>query len=106
MSCGVVDYDAGNLTSVSTALKALGADFFVSSDPARLNEGERIIFPGVGEASYAMEILHTRGLDRFLVEFAASGRPLLGICLGCQIVLKTGPGLECEGFPLHRRPHP
>jgi imidazole glycerol-phosphate synthase subunit HisH len=100
MSCGVVDYNAGNLTSVSTALKALGADFFVSSDPARLEACERIIFPGVGEASYAMEILARRGLDRFLIEYAATGRPLLGICLGCQIVLERSEegDTECLGL--------
>lgn len=89
MKCGVVDYDAGNLTSVSTALKALGVDFFISSEPAELATCGRLIFPGVGEASYAMDILRKRGLDTFLIDFAASGKPLLGICLGCQIILES-----------------
>jgi glutamine amidotransferase len=87
MKTGVVDYDAGNLTSVSTALGFLGADFIVSKDPEVLMKCDRLIFPGVGEAAYAMNILEERGLDTFLRDFAASGRPLLGICLGCQIIL-------------------
>lgn len=97
---GVVDYDAGNLKSVSTALRYLGADFTVSADPEVLMECGRLIFPGVGEAAYAMEILKERTLDSLLIDFAASGRPLLGICLGCQIVLSRSEEREtrCLGI--------
>jgi imidazole glycerol-phosphate synthase subunit HisH len=100
MKVGVVDYDAGNLTSVSTALKALNTEFTVSGDPKTLEGCDRLIFPGVGEANYAMKILTERGLDLFLPKYAASGRPLLGICLGCQIILSysTENDTDCLGI--------
>ncbi len=82
----VVDYDAGNLTSVETALRYLDADFIISSDPKTILESDKVIFPGVGEARHAMGILSTRGLDEALIRFAATGKPLFGICLGCQIL--------------------
>ena len=84
----VVDYDAGNLKSVETALVKLGADFFISSDPAELSRGDKMLFPGVGEAAQAMNHLEKTGLDRVIREFAASGRPLMGICLGSQILFE------------------
>jgi len=82
----VVDYQAGNLKSVETALRYLGADFFISSDPDLILKSDKVIFPGVGEARHAMEVLSARGLDDALISFAASGKPLFGICLGCQIL--------------------
>ena len=84
----VVDYDAGNLKSVETALKHLGADFIITRSPEELLESDKVIFPGVGEASHAMSVLKKYSLDTALVDFASSGRPLLGICLGCQILLE------------------
>ena len=82
---GIVDYEAGNLKSVETAMKHLGADFFISQDPEKLLRADRMIFPGVGEAKSSMAVLKRTGLDKAVIEFAASGRPLFGICLGCQI---------------------
>lgn len=82
----VVDYEAGNLTSVETALRYLGASFRISSDPETLLDSDKVIFPGVGEARHAMGVLSSRGLDQALVEFASTGKPLFGICLGCQIL--------------------
>ncbi|WP_020612789.1 imidazole glycerol phosphate synthase subunit HisH [Sediminispirochaeta bajacaliforniensis] len=87
MKVGVIDYDAGNLASVSTALRFLGADFIVSPDHRELDRCDRLIFPGVGEAFHAMHVLRERSLDTLLQRYAASGRPLLGICIGCQLVL-------------------
>jgi glutamine amidotransferase len=84
---GVVDYEAGNLRSVETALSRLGADYTVSQDPETLLRSDRVIFPGVGEARAAMETLRSRGLEGALVEFATKGKLLLGICIGCQIAL-------------------
>ncbi|MCF7915352.1 MAG: imidazole glycerol phosphate synthase subunit HisH [Spirochaetaceae bacterium] len=84
---GVVDYDAGNLTSVTTALKFLEADYIISSRPEELEETEQLIFPGVGEARTAMQNLRSRGLDQFMRDYFQSGRQMLGICLGSQIVL-------------------
>jgi imidazole glycerol-phosphate synthase subunit HisH len=82
----VIDYDAGNLTSVETALRHLGAVYQVSSDPGIVARSDKVIFPGVGEARHAMSTLSASGMDKALVEFAATGKPLLGICLGCQIL--------------------
>ena len=85
---GVVDYGAGNLRSVERALRALDARFFTSADPDRLARAERLVFPGVGEARAAMDVLRSRGLDQAIADFDRSGRPLLGICIGAQVVLQ------------------
>jgi len=84
---GIVDYKAGNLRSVELALNYLSIDFIVSDDPVKLKEVDRLVFPGVGEARSAMEVLNTTGLDHLIIDFAESGKPLLGICLGCQILM-------------------
>ena len=89
MKIGIIDYDAGNLKSVETALNFLGGDYFVSSDPEELLKSDKLIFPGVGEASASMRILKSRSLDSFIQDFFKKGNPLLGICLGCQIVLNS-----------------
>lgn len=89
MKIGIVDYDSGNLTSVETALRFLKADYFISGNPSELKQADKLIFPGVGEARSAMGILKQRGLDIFIKEYFKSGNPLLGICLGCQIVLDS-----------------
>lgn len=92
----VVDYAAGNLTSVETALRRIGASFFVSGDPEELEKSGRLIFPGVGEARAAMRELGNRGLDAFLRPYVASGRPVLGICIGCQIILSSSEENETQ----------
>lgn len=83
----IVDYRAGNLTSVGRALSFLGVAWRVTRDPLLLAEAERILIPGVGAAGAAMESLREPGLDRALAREFAAGKPILGICLGCQIVL-------------------
>lgn len=92
----VVDYEAGNLTSVETALKYLETEFRVSSDPEVVLRSDKVIFPGVGEARHAMGILKERGLDEALVTFASSGKPLFGICLGCQILQDHSEERDCR----------
>ncbi|TVQ96498.1 MAG: imidazole glycerol phosphate synthase subunit HisH [Spirochaetaceae bacterium] len=87
MTVGVVDYEAGNLKSVETALLALGARISISSSPEELLTTDRLIFPGVGDAAAATAVLRARGLDEAIRSFVATGRPVLGICLGSQIVL-------------------
>ena len=89
MKIGVVDYKAGNLKSVETALKYLKTDFVISGDSRKLAECGKIIFPGVGEAFSAMEVLNNSGLTSFMKESFASDIPIFGICLGSQIVLDT-----------------
>lgn len=86
LKVGVVDYDAGNLRSVETALEHLGADFLVSQDPEVLKGCDKLIFPGVGDAGASMEVLGRTGLGPFLKDWARSGRLLLGICVGCQLL--------------------
>ena len=97
---GVVDYEAGNLRSVETALGYLGVGFFISKDPDKLVKADRMIFPGVGEARASMNVLKKTGLDNCVREFAASGKPLLGICLGCQIFFDYSEerDTECLGI--------
>jgi len=83
---GIIDYLAGNLTSVARALSYLGYKCFISSDIKELKKAKRIIFPGVGAAKSAIESLKKFGLDEFLKESFLNGIPILGICLGTQII--------------------
>lgn len=83
----LIDYQAGNLTSVRRALEALGLTCRITSDPELVRRAGRIIFPGVGAAGAAMRLLRDRGLDQALTEAFRVGTPILGICLGCQIIL-------------------
>ena len=82
----IIDYKAGNLTSVKLAFAALGVETQVTADPAVIRAADRIIFPGVGAAASAMANLRDAGLDSVLKEVTAAGRPFLGICLGMQIL--------------------
>lgn len=97
---GIVDYNAGNITSVEHALEYLKADYVLSKDPAELKNADKIVFPGVGDAAYAMEQLKATGFDEFLKEFHASGKPMIGICLGSQIVFDYSEegGVDCLGL--------
>lgn len=83
---GIVDYNAGNITSVERALKSLGIEYIRSKNPADLKDCEKLIFPGVGDAAYAMVQLKETGFDVFLKNWAAENKPMLGICLGSQII--------------------
>ena len=100
MSTVVVDYDAGNLRSVQTALEHLDADYTVERDPSGLSGASRIVFPGVGDGAHAMGILRQRGLDQAMREQFAAGTPILGICVGCQIVfdMTEEQNAECLGL--------
>jgi glutamine amidotransferase len=84
----ILDYDAGNQTSVSRALSSLGIPNTVTAEPSVLLGASGVVFPGVGAAGQAMEHLSSRGLDRVLHALVAEKIPLLGICLGCQIMLE------------------
>ncbi|MBI4642190.1 MAG: imidazole glycerol phosphate synthase subunit HisH [Deltaproteobacteria bacterium] len=84
----IIDYQAGNLTSVVRSLKALGVEGEVTQDPAVVARAERIVFPGVGAAGRAMAILKELKLDQALKAAFDQGVPILGICLGAQVVLE------------------
>lgn len=86
----VVDYGMGNLFSVSRALERIGASFAVSRDPAAVASAARVILPGVGAFGDAMDNLARLGLIDPLRRHVGSGRPLLGICLGMQLLFTTG----------------
>lgn len=83
----IIDYDAGNLTSVARALAHLGFENEVTSSAERILAADRVIFPGVGSAGSAMASLKRLGLDQVLFEVYEKKTPLLGICLGTQIIL-------------------
>jgi imidazole glycerol-phosphate synthase subunit HisH len=83
----VMDYGVGNLLSVRRALEHCGATVSVTADPDTLKSATRVILPGVGAFANAMAELRNRGLDDVAKEVAASGIPLLGICLGMQMLL-------------------
>ncbi len=96
----IVDYHAGNLTSVRLAVEKLGRAALVTSDPEQVRAAERLIFPGVGAAEAAMDTLTGLGLDAALADYAATGRPMLGICLGAQIILDFSEegNVDCLGL--------
>ncbi len=84
----ILDYEAGNQTSVRRALEHLEIDCKITARPEELYAAQGIIFPGVGAAGQAMEHLRTSGMDTVLKDLVAAQKPLLGICLGCQILLE------------------
>jgi len=96
----LVDYKAGNLTSVRRALDHLGIPCQVSADPETVRRADKIIFPGVGAAGAAMGVLRERGLDAALKDAFKAGIPILGICIGCQIILEHSEedDAECLGL--------
>lgn len=81
----IIDYNAGNTTSVKNAIERLGATAIVTRDHALIRSAEKVIFPGVGEASTAMQFLREQELDRLIVQLR---QPVLGICLGQQLLCR------------------
>ncbi len=82
----VVDYDTGNLRSVANALRRLGAEFEVTADAETILRADRVLLPGVGEASTAMEKLRARGLAELIPSLR---QPVLGICIGMQLMCRS-----------------
>ena len=83
----IIDYNAGNITSVARALHNIGQDFVITNDTKMLDSASHVIFPGVGAAGEAMAYLRQKKLDVWLKACLLSGKPLMGICLGTQIIL-------------------
>ncbi len=113
----IVDYNMGNLASVKNAFAKLGENAVVESDPDRLKTYDKVILPGVGAFGDAMEHLRERGMDEALRAYAAGGKPMLGICLGMQLLFDESeefgpnPGLglvrgKVAAFDPSRFPHP
>jgi glutamine amidotransferase len=113
----ICDYNMGNLASVKNAFALLGESVVVESDPDRLAGYDRIILPGVGAFGDAMEHLRVRGMDEALIAYAKSDKPMLGICLGMQLLFESSeefgpnPGLglikgKVVAFETSRFDHP
>lgn len=97
----IVDYGVGNLFSLRSSLAAIGAEAQVTSDPDALRAADKIILPGVGAFEDAAQKLRANGLADLLKELAANGKPLLGICLGMQLLFdKSYEFGEFEGLGL------
>ena len=85
----IVDYNMGNLASVQNAFAKLGKDTVVESDPAKFKEYDKLVLPGVGAFGDAMEHLRERNMIDAIKEFASSGKPMFGICLGMQLLFES-----------------
>lgn len=97
----IIDYKAGNLTSVRLALEHLGVACEITQDPTRILAAERVVFPGDGAAAEAMHHLRTLGLLDPLRTVLERGTPFLGICLGTQVIFEFSEedgGTVCAGF--------
>jgi glutamine amidotransferase len=81
----IIKYNAGNIKSVQNALRRLGCESMITDNPEELLSAEKVIFPGVGEASSAMQYLEERGLDKTILSLK---QPVLGICLGLQLMCR------------------
>ena len=98
---GIIDYGVGNLFSLCSSFRAIGQDAFVSGDPAELAKADRLVLPGVGAFEDAAKKLRESGLDSFVRQQAEYGKPLLGICLGMQLLFeKSYEYGEHEGLGL------
>jgi glutamine amidotransferase len=97
----IIDYQAGNLASVKRAVRSLGFDCLITRDQDQIVSADRVIFPGVGAAGSAMADLKQTGMDKVLQTLFRLGTPLLGICLGTQIIFDFSHedgGTDCLGL--------
>jgi len=85
MNIAVIKYNAGNIRSVAFALERLNADFEITDNPEKIKSADKVIFPGVGEASSTMRYLKEKNLDKVIINLK---QPVLGICLGMQLMCK------------------
>jgi glutamine amidotransferase len=97
MKLVIIKYNAGNIQSVSFALERLGVDFSITDDVEEIKKADKVIFPGVGEASTTMNYLRSKKLDHLIVSLK---QPVLGICLGMQLMCKHSEenNTDCLGI--------
>ena len=97
----IIDYGVGNLFSLVSSFKAIGADAVITNDVATIKSADKIILPGVGAFEDAAKKLCDSGLDKIVLEEVAKGKPLMGICLGMQLLFKHSYEYGChEGLGL------
>lgn len=84
----IIDYGVGNLFSLSSSLHAVGAENIITGNPEKIRQADRLILPGVGAFGDAMKKLQADHLDQLIIEEARNGKPLLGICLGMQLLFE------------------
>ena len=97
MKLAVINYNMGNLASVLNAIKRVGGEAIVESEPNNLKNYDKILLPGVGAFGDAMRSLRETGMDNAILEFAKTGKNIFGICLGLQLLFD-----ESEEFGIHR----
>lgn len=97
MSIAIIKYNAGNIFSVESAIKRLGVEVVVTDDKEIIQQADKVIFPGVGEASSTMHYLRERGFDKLIKSLQ---QPVLGICLGMQLMCRYSEegNAECLGI--------
>lgn len=97
MQLVIIKYNAGNIQSVSFALERLGVEFLITDNPEEIQKADKVIFPGVGEASTTMNYLRERKLDKVIIQLK---QPLLGVCLGMQLMCRYSEenNTECLGI--------
>lgn len=101
MPVAILDYKAGNVTSVAHAVRSLGFEAEITADHDVIRAADHVIFPGVGAAATCMKVLRERGLDVALSEAVDSGKPVFGICVGMQLLFEHSEedgGVECLGL--------
>ena len=97
----IVDYGVGNLFSLESSFAAIGADVVITADPAVLRSADKLLLPGVGAFEDAAGKLRSTGLGAVVKELATAGKPLLGICLGMQLLFDKSYEYGChEGLGL------
>ena len=92
----IIDYGVGNLFSLKSSLDFIGADSVVTKDPLVIQQADRIILPGVGAFADAIKLLHETGLVPVIKGEVSKGKPLLGICLGMQLLFETSYEYGCH----------
>ena len=100
VTTAILDYEAGNVTSVARVLRHAGGSPEITADPERIARADRVVFPGVGAAASCMRALRSRGVDQALRAALARGTPVLGICLGLQLLFEHSDedgGTPCLG---------
>ena len=92
----IVDYGVGNLFSLARSFSAIGVEVEITADPEKLRAADKILLPGVGAFGDAADKLRATGLDKVVIEQANSGKPLMGICLGMQLLFEEGLEYGCH----------